>query len=401
MSKEVGKAMSDILYAGVIIDQAHPALDKVFHYRIPEDLKADIQIGMRVLVPFGAGNRSIDAYIVSLDKEISIPPNRIKTIKKICDEFPVLLPELIPLIWWMKKEYHCLTIEAIRCFIPPGLRRNMDGKVEKLVFLKVETDINEKIAQVEGRSRYMGEILRILNEGDGILLTELADMAGVAPLSSFKSLEKRGWIYLEDQEVYRNPWDQPLDVLETDLELTQEQAAAIETIGEGITRSQGIYLLHGVTGSGKTEVYMHLVERTLKYKKKAIILVPEISLTPQTVERFKMRFGEDVAILHSRLSPGERFDEWRRIYNGQVNIVVGARSAIFAPIQELGLIVIDEAHEDSYKSESRPRYHTVGLAIQRCKEQRAVLVLGSATPSLDDFYYSQRATILELRLIIG
>lgn len=260
--------MSDILYAGVIIDQAHPALDKVFHYRIPEDLKADIQIGMRVLVPFGAGNRSIDAYIVSLDKEISIPPNRIKTIKKICDEFPVLLPELIPLIWWMKKEYHCLTIEAIRCFIPPGLRRNMDGKVEKLVFLKVETDINEKIAQVEGRSRYMGEILRILNEGDGILLPELADMAGGAPLSSFKSLEKRGWIYLEDQEVYRNPWDQPLDVLETDLELTQEQAAAIETIGEGITRSQGIYLLHGVTGSGKTEVYMHLVERTLKYKKK-------------------------------------------------------------------------------------------------------------------------------------
>jgi primosomal protein N' (replication factor Y) len=382
--------MSDILYAGVIIDQAHPALDKVFHYRIPEDLKADTQIGMRVLVPFGAGNRSIDAYIVSLDKEISIPPNRIKTIKKICDEFPVLLPELIPLIWWMKKEYHCLIIEAIRCFIPPGLRRNMDGKVEKLVFLKVETDINEKIAQVEGRSRYMGEILRILNEGDGILLPELADMAGGAPLSSFKSLEKRGWIYLEDQEVYRNPWDQPLDVLETDLELTQEQAAAIETIGEGITRSQGIYLLHGVTGSGKTEVYMHLVERTLKYKKKAIILVPEISLTPQTVERFKMRFGEDVAILHSRLSPGERFDEWRRIYNGQVNIVVGARSAIFAPIQELGLIVIDEAHEDSYKSESRPRYHTVGLAIQRCKEQGAVLVLGSATPSLDDFYYSQK-----------
>ncbi|HZJ57754.1 MAG TPA: primosomal protein N' [Clostridia bacterium] len=390
--------MSDKLYAGVIVDQAHPAIDKIYHYEIPEDLKAGIQIGMRVLVPFGAGNRNIDAYIMGLNKEIFIPHNRVKPIKEIRDPYPVLLPELVPLVWWMKKEYHCLTIEAIRCFIPPGLRRNMDGKVEKMVFLKVETNIDEKIAQVESRSRYMAEILRILNEGDGISLPELADMAGGAPLSSFKNLEKRGWIFLEDQEVYRNPWDQPIDVLETELEPTKEQAIAIETIGEGISMSQGIYLLHGVTGSGKTEVYMHLVEKTLKNRKRAIILVPEISLTPQTVGHFKKRFGADVAILHSRLSTGERFDEWRRIYNRQVNIVIGARSAIFAPLQDLGLIVIDEAHDDSYKSESRPRYHTIGLAAQRSKEQGAVLVLGSATPSLDDFYNSEKGLYTRVTL---
>ena len=304
------------------------------------------------------------------------------------DPFPIILPELIPLVRWMKTEYHCLTIEAIRCFIPPGLRMNIAEKVEKIVFLTVDKDLTGKIAEVENRSRYMGEILRILDQEDGISLTELADKAGGAPLSSFKNLEKRGWISLEDQEVYRNPWEQPLNISESNIVLSPEQKTAIDTIGKGISKSGGIFLLHGVTGSGKTEVYMHLVEKSLKDNKRAIILVPEISLTPQTVGHFKRRFGEEVAILHSRLSLGERFDEWRRIYNGQVNIVVGARSAIFAPLRDLGLVIIDEAHEDSYKSESRPRYHTIGLAAQRCKEQKAVLVLGSATPSLDDFYSS-------------
>lgn len=147
---------------------------------------------------------------------------------------------------------------------------------------------------------------------------------------------------------------------------------AIDTISKGMSQSQGVFLLHGITGSGKTEVYIKLVEKALKDKKRAIILVPEISLTPQTVGHFKSRFGEEVAILHSGLSLGERFDEWRKIYNREVNIVVGARSAIFAPVRDLGLIIIDEAHEDSYKSEASPRYHTTRLAIQRCKEQKQV-----------------------------
>ena len=383
--------MSDSLFAGVIIDQAHPALDKLFHYKIPEDLKDKIQLGMRVLVPFGKGNKTIEAYIMSLDRQTQVPYSKLKSIKKIMDVFPLILPELIPLVWWMKREYHCLTIEAIRCFIPPGLRRNITEKQEKVVFLKAQEDILGKAAQVEPRSKYMAEILRILDEQDGIPLAELADMAGGAPLSSFKSLEKRGWISIEDQEVYRDPWHQFMPTFaSTEVELTHEQKVAIDIINKGMTQSQSLFLLHGITGSGKTEVYIQLVEKALKDKKRAIILVPEISLTPQTVGHFKSRFGQEVAILHSGLSLGERFDEWRKIYNGEVNIVVGARSAIFAPVRDLGLIIIDEAHEDSYKSEASPRYHTTGLAIQRCKEQNAVLVLGTATPSLEDFYNSQQ-----------
>ena len=383
--------MSDKMFAGVIIDQAHPALDKIFHYIVHDNLRDKIQLGMRVLVPFGIGNKTIEGYIMSLDKETQVPYNKLKSIKKLMDPFPLILPELIPLVWWMKKEYHCLTIEAIRCFIPPGLRRNITEKQEKVVFLKAENNILGKAALVEPRSKYMAEILRILDERDGIPLAELADIAGGAPLSSFKSLEKKGWISIEDQEVYRNPWDHFIpnsDLVE--VELTQEQKNAIDIIRKGMSKSQGVFLLHGVTGSGKTEVYIHLVEKALKDNKRAIILVPEISLTPQTVGHFKDRFGEEVAILHSALSPGERFDEWRRIYNCQVNIVVGARSAIFAPVRDLGIIIIDEAHEDSYKSEASPRYHTTELAKQRSKEQGAVLVLGTATPSLEDFYNSEQ-----------
>lgn len=381
--------MSDELFAGVIIDQAHPALDKIYHYRIPQDLRDRIQPGVRVQIPFGAGNRSIDGYVMSLDRETQVPYNKLKPINRAMDPFPIILPELLPLIWWMKREYHCFTIEAIRCFIPPGLRSNIGEKMERIVFLTTDGDINEKIASVENRSRYMGEVLRILDQEDGIPLAELADMAGGAPLSSFKSLEKRGWISLEEQEVYRNPWDQPLPQCYEKVVLSQEQRTAIDTIGQGMEESGGVFLLHGVTGSGKTEVYMHLVEKALKSKKRSIILVPEISLTPQTVGHFKRRFGEEVAILHSRLSLGERFDEWRRIYNCEVNIVVGARSAIFAPIRDLGLVIIDEAHEDSYKSESKPRYDTIGLAEERCKSRGAVLVLGTATPSLKDYYCSK------------
>ncbi|NLJ41427.1 MAG: primosomal protein N' [Clostridiales bacterium] len=376
------------MYAGIIIDQAHPALDKLFHYRIPREMTEKVQLGMRVLVPFGPGNRGIEGYIISIDRETDIPPEKIKYVKRIMDTYPVILKELIPLIKWMKNEYHCMAIEAIRCFIPPGLRRNIPEKTQKIVFLKIERDLKGKIAQVETRSKYMGEILRILDQGDGIPLTELADMAGGAPLSSFKNLEKRDWISIEDQRVYRDPWDQPLDTIQNNIVHNIEQTTAIDIIGKGMLNPGSIFLLHGVTGSGKTEVYMALVEKTIRKGMGVIILVPEIALTPQTVRHFKQRFGNNVAVLHSRLSLGERFDEWKRIYNGLVKIVVGARSAIFAPMRKLGLIVIDEAHEDSYKSEARPRYHTTGLAIERCREQGATLVLGTATPSLEDYYNS-------------
>jgi len=381
--------MTNNFFAGVIIDRAHPSLDKVFHYRIPPELKDKVQLGMRVLVPFGTYNKGIEGYVVSLEDKADVPLDKVKSIKKVLDDFPIILPKFIPLIYWMKKEYHCLTIEALHCFITPGLRLNIREKYHKVVYLTLDKDISRCISSVERRSPYMADILRILDEQDGIPLAELSEKAGGAPISSFHNLEKRGWIKLVDEEIYRDPWDNSICQPEKLHILTDDQQRAFNEIEQGILNNKGIYLLHGVTGSGKTEIYMRVVEKILGLNRQAIVLVPEISLTPQTVERFKQRFENRVAILHSALSAGERYDEWRKIYNQEVDIVVGARSAVFAPLKRLGAIIIDEAHEDTYKSEASPRYHAVGVAKKRCQIEDAILILGTATPSLEDYYLAE------------
>lgn len=377
--------MAQIVYAGVVIDRVHPALDKIFHYGIPDDIDVNDLLGRRVSVPFGAGNKFIDAYVMTLDDTIDLPKDKIKNINKLLDKVPVVLTELIPLIFWIRDKYHCLIIEAVRLFIPPGLRRNIGHKYERIAFLNVEEKIEEKIDLLRRRSVYMAEILRILDEEDGIEIGELADMAGGAPLSSFNNLVKRGYIRLERQEVYRDPWDDSSEETETEIKLTYKQREAIDVMSRDFEEIGQVFLLHGITGSGKTEIYINVVKNALLNNKRAIILVPEISLTPQTVRLFKARFGDKVAILHSRLSIGERYDEWKKIYDGRVDIVVGARSAVFAPIKDIGAIIIDEAHDDSYKSESRPRYHTLEFAKERLRLNGGILVLGTATPDISDY----------------
>lgn len=381
--------MNNKLFAGVIIDQAHPSLDKIFHYSIPEKLRDKIQLGMRVMVPFGPSNRGIEGYVLSLEDEVDIPLEKIKAIIKLLDDSPIILPKFIPIIHWMKKEYHCLTIEALRCFIAPGLRMNIKEKKHKVVYLAIDKNINKCIEEVERRSWYMAEILRILDREDGIPLAELSEMAGGASMSSFRSLEKRAWIKIVEEEIYRDPWDDSMALPQELHQLTPKQRQLVEEIEKGLLKAKGNYLLHGVTGSGKTEVYMRIVQKALDMNKQAIVLVPEISLTPQTVERFKQRFENQVAILHSALSIGERYDEWRKVYNQEVNIVVGARSAVFAPFKRLGVIIIDEAHEDTYRSDGSPRYNAIGVAKKRCEIEGAVLVLGTATPSLEDYHGAQ------------
>ena len=374
--------MENRKYAGVIVDQAHPSLDKLFHYSIPEAMVDQAQIGVRVQVPFGP--RSLQGYILSLDEEISVPLEKLKPIKKILDPGPALNRSILPLIHWMKVEYLCMYIEAIRCFIPPGLRLNMKEKTMKTVRL-VETDsLEEWIRSVEGRSPNMAAILRALEDTDRIPVNELLHSTG-ASRSSILSLEKRGYVILEEEEIYRDPW---IYEKNTTLppKLNEEQVKASRKIAQCIQEGKGTLLLRGITGSGKTEVYMKAAEEVLRLDKQVIVLVPEISLTPQTVGRFKGRFGDRVAILHSRLSLGERYDEWRRIRGNEVSIVVGARSAVFAPLERLGLIILDEVHEDSYKSEVRPRYHAREVAAKRCELDQAVLLLGSATPALEDFH---------------
>ena len=369
-------------YAGVVIDQIHPSLDKLFHYTVPENLSDQIQIGVRVQVPFG--HRSVQGYVLTLDDETDVPLERIKPIKKLLDPGPALHSSATSLIFWMKKEYHCMFIEAIRCFIPPGLRMNMKKKKQLVVVLEDTDCVDEWIKKVESRSPGMAAILKILEQNESMLRDELLDLSG-ASQSSIQSLLKRGYIRIEEEDTYRNPW--PIAQIPTKSpEFNEEQAAASKVIENCIREGKGTVLLRGVTGSGKTEVYMRAAELALAKGREVIVLVPEISLTPQTVGRFKGRFGNRVAILHSRLSLGERYDEWRRIRSNEVQIVVGARSAVFAPLERLGLIIMDEAHEDSYKSEVRPRYHARDIAAKRCSLDGAVLVLGSATPSLEDYY---------------
>lgn len=373
-------------YAGVVIDQVHPALDKLFHYSIPAALNHGAKIGMRVQVPFGRSR--MQGYILSLDEEIDIPMAKVKPIKKLLDPHPALGENIIPLIPWMRKEYHCMLIEAIRCFIPPGIRLNVKEKTQRVVYLTADDFLDQWVRSVENRSPAMASILRTLEQEDGVPVKELLQSTG-ASYSSIQSLLKRGYIRIEEEETYRNPWQ--IDNTPTVPPVyNEEQNKAIKVINDCIDLGRGRVLLRGVTGSGKTEVYMNAAAKALEQGRQVIVLVPEISLTPQTVGRFKGRFGENVAILHSGLSLGERYDEWRRIRNNEVQIVVGARSAIFAPLKDLGLIIIDEAHEDSYKSEVRPRYHAVEIAEKRCELEGAVLVLGSATPALEDYYKAQQ-----------
>jgi len=389
---------TDVVYAGVIIDQAHPSLDRVFHYIIPPELRDRVQVGSRVRVPFGTSNRVVEGYVVRLDAAADVPDDKLKAIDQVLDDYPVLPASLIPLVSWMKEEYHCLSIDAIKCMVPPGLRANVKKKAQKLVFLNDYGDaVEEHIVHIAGRSKYMADVLRLLAQQDGISLEEVRAVTG-APLSSIKSLEKRGWIRIEEQEVYRDPWNYEPDMGLQPRVLTDEQRLAIETLEAALMEGRGKFLLQGVTGSGKTEVYIQAAQKAMDLNKQVIVLVPEISLTPQTVERFKSHFGQRVAILHSGLSLGERYDEWRRIRNQQVDVVVGARSAVFAPFERLGLIVVDEAHEDSYKSDMQPRYHAVGVACKRCELEGAVLLLGSATPSLVDYYQAQKGTYKAIRM---
>ncbi len=374
-------------YAGIIIDQAHPSIDRIFHYSIPEKIADKIGIGYRVVVPFGRYNSRVEGYVMQLDEVIQVPLDKIKPIYRVLDTSPAILPQNIPIIRWMVDEYHCMTIEAIRCFVPPGVRSNMGKKYKKVVYLQVRDRVDKCIAEIKNRSSYMAAILEYLKHRDGQDMDKIA-LATSAPPSSFKNLEKRGWIRIEEKEVYRDPWDgEHLPSTPFAFELTEEQKYAVDTIMDSLkTDTHATFLLHGVTGSGKTEVYIRTVDEVLKKGKQAIVLVPEISLTPQTVKRFKDRFGDRVAVLHSRLSEGERYDEWRKIIRGEASIAVGARSAVFAPFSDLGTIIIDEAHDDSYKSDLRPKYNALDVAKKRCQLERAVLILGSATPSLEEYY---------------
>ena len=358
----------------IIIDIASSLVDKVFDYILPDE---SFEVGMRVYVPFGKIVK--EGYIVDISNESDYDKSKLKTVISKIDNFPVILKEQLKLAEFMKKKFHTGLCDAIRLFLPSEMRL---GKVKELVkiecFIEDETKAKEYLGSVRKNAvGIIGIINELLQKGtvSQVELNKKFNNASLKKLITDKIVQTREVI------VNRKPYENITNNLK-EVTLTETQ----QNVVNRVTSENNIYLLHGVTGSGKTEVYMHSMQEILKRGQTGIMLVPEISLTPQVLSNFRARFGGDVALLHSGLSAGERFDEWKRILIGEAKIVVGARSAIFAPLNNIGLIVIDEEHDNSYNSDSNPRYSTIEVAKERAKLAGASLVLGSATPSLVSYH---------------
>jgi len=459
--------------AVVVINGATREFDREYHYLVPEEFRDSLEAGMRVIVPFGKGNRPKEGYVIGFadDSEFS----GLKEIKNVIDSRPVLVPSQIDLAVWMKRRYFCTYSQAFRCMLPPGidvrslqvvelavgvsvgdgdpavetcrrltpgkkiiidLLRSNDGCVEydelkKLYGRRSNFGRNIRELEEEGIIRITEQystgaraktiraaclamppeevaadietgvikriqhirVLEMLLENECIAVQDLLRFAGVSA-SVLDTLSKYGYIDFVDIEVRRDPLKHREVEPTEPLEPTRGQRPVLENIKALIDRG-GFHevLLHGVTGSGKTEVYLQLIRHVLDKGRETIVLVPEISLTPQMVDRFRGRFGDRVAVMHSRLSPGERYDQWRLIRDGGVKVVIGARSAIFAPFDRLGLVIIDEEHEPTYKSEITPKYSAAQVAARRCMYSGAVLLYGSATPSVGTYYRAMEGRI--------
>lgn len=360
-------------YAGIIINNEASEVDKIFTYKIPENLTGSIKLGQRVKIPFGLGNKILDGFVLELYEDFK-STYKIKSVIEICDDFTVIREKDIELIKRMKEKYICNYVDCIKLIIPTGITKGIKQKTNYVVSIK--NDINNKY----NKSPYTDIYSFIIKNNGEYTKNELSRSYNFS-ISSINTLIKNDILQLEEKFI--NRYDTRSFEQYAEKKLNDKQAAAVNQI---MNSSENKFLIHGVTGSGKTEIYMKLVSLMLNNDKESIILVPEISLTPQMVERFKGRFGKDIAVFHSRLSKGERYDEWLRVKNNKVKVAVGARSAIFLPFSNLGLIVIDEEHENSYKSDVSPKYNAVEIGKMKCEIENCKLVLGSATPSIETYY---------------
>lgn len=377
--------------ARVIVDVA---LDREFDYRVPESFAEKVQIGSRVIVPFGR-SRQATGYVIGLDCHAAPSVHALKDIQSLQGEGSYLSGSLLKLARWMA-EYYCAPVEMVlRTLLPGAVRRHgARFKQSRVVFLQ-EGEREERLTPKQTA------LVAVLQQAGGRM--PQGELLGVTGSSSalVALLVKKGVLRVESEISAREPLSNRTVLPTQPLTLTAEQAEALERIRACIretttglsvsgTRAPGhVVLLHGVTGSGKTEVYLQAIQQVLDLGKGAIVLVPEIALTPQTVERFLARFGDRVAVLHSHLSDGERHDEWYRIRDGRARIVIGARSAVFAPLPDLGLLVVDEEHEPSYKQEEAPRYNARDVAVMRGVLEGCAVVLGSATPALESWWNAQ------------
>ncbi len=401
------------LFADIIIDISHSKLDQTFQYRVPEALQDVLEPGNVVEVPFGRGDRPTKGYVLRVTEYSACPPEKLKEITRIETDLAGAESKLTALALWMRDYYGCTTVQALRTVLP--FRQKAARRQKKTVALKLSRE--EALARLgQFRQKHQAARARLLEAliGENILPREVVTGSLKITASVLRALEEQGVIACESEQVYRTPellrrlrkesgGDQETDFGYTDvsggislkkdaerIHLNHEQQRIVDTVlSEWDDPDRREYLIHGVTGSGKTAVYMELIDAALRMGKQAILLIPEISLTYQNVIRFYHRFGDRISVLHSRLSPAERYDQFERARTGDIDVMIGPRSALFTPFQKLGIIIIDEEHESSYKSESVPRYHARETAQKRAALERAKLVLGSATPSLEAYHEAE------------
>ncbi|MGN0244152.1 MAG: primosomal protein N' [Lachnospiraceae bacterium] len=375
------------LYADIIINISHEALDRVFQYRVPAFLCDRITIGTQVVIPFGVSNREKEGYVVGLSHQAQFDKSRIKEILRVAEKTVCLEQEMITLAYWMKEQYGSTILHALRAVLP--VKKKIEHKPQKQIRRLVPKEgVQEALDQCSVHHVAKRRILTELLSQEVLPYDLVSKKLAIAP-STIRSLVKQQLIQVEEIQNYRNPVKRKLSsapLEKTVFTLNEEQQAIVEEFEHH--QRQGIaatYLLHGVTGSGKTVVYIELIRRVLAQGKQAIVLIPEIALTYQMVKRFYEQFGERVSILNSRMSQGERYDQYLRAKRGEIDIMIGPRSALFAPFAQIGIIVMDEEHENSYKSETMPKYHAREVALQRASMHGASVVLGSATPSIESY----------------
>ena len=381
-----------MIFADIIIDISSEKLDRSFQYRVPEELEKEIKAGMVVSIPFGNGNQLRKGYVTGLTREPKVDPARLKNICGISSAEETTESRLIALAAWMRENYGSTMIQALKTVLP--IQEKMKAKEKRYLCLKISREEAEKLLEELEKTRFKARtrLLRELLKEPRLDVSYASKELG-ATTSVVKKMTEQGIISIEYEELLRNSLDTEKLRLEEELPLTPEQETAVrEILREWEKETPRPVLIEGVTGSGKTQVYMKLIETVLDQGQQAIILIPEIALTYQTVRRFYARFGEKVSVINSRQSQGERYDQFKRARRGEVQVMVGPRSALFTPFANLGLIVIDEEHESSYKSENSPRYHARETAVERARLEHARVVLGSATPSLEAYHKAMEGT---------
>ena len=390
------------VYIDVIVDISVSSLDRIFQYRVPEKLLDAVTVGCQVSVPFGSGNRRRQAYVIGVDTVLDYDASKIKDILEVT-KAPAATGQLIALADWMHERYGCTMAQALKTVLP--VKKSVK-EVKRTAYFLADREGAQQLLEKSRKSRREKARVRLLEAmlKEGCMSKETVTGVLQISASTMKSILQTGVIREETSQVYRNPVRQRLDGWQ-EVCLNDEQMNAVASIWQNAaicrehwSREQGMHLLYGITGSGKTEVYMALMEKVLNEGRQIIVLIPEISLTLQTVSRFYARFGSQIAVMNSRLSAGERYDQYMRAKRGEASIMIGPRSALFTPFDRLGLIIIDEEHESAYQSEIVPRYQAAEVAARRAEMSGALVVLGSATPSVAVYQKAREGMISLHRL---